>query len=198
MTASLALHPDQALYDPDEVALATLPVCDHCAGLEVRMRKSLQLQAELGPVFDVTLDNEDGAPVGSERDQAQPIAAQLASADNRQGRVGVRLLPAVHPLFEDVLHTVLRCARAGVHPPGLPDVPEPRHGADVEEALQIISAAQAADWAPIRLGNTLHDRASYRHHWQLLQRGHRTAVAAGPQLPARALAAWFPASGATR
>ena len=30
------------------------------------MRKSLELQAELGPVFDVTLDGEDGAPVGGE------------------------------------------------------------------------------------------------------------------------------------
>ena len=27
------------------------------------MRKSLELQAEMGPVFDVTLDGEDGAPV---------------------------------------------------------------------------------------------------------------------------------------
>ena len=30
------------------------------------MRKSLELQGELGPVFDVTLDCEDGAPVGGE------------------------------------------------------------------------------------------------------------------------------------
>ena len=34
------------------------------------MRKSLELQAELGPVFDVTLDGEDGAPVGGEVEHA--------------------------------------------------------------------------------------------------------------------------------
>ncbi len=45
----------------------TLPVCDHYSGVEARMRKSLQLQAEMQQefghcVFDVTLDCEDGAP----------------------------------------------------------------------------------------------------------------------------------------
>ena len=48
-----------------------LPVCDHYSGVEARMRKSLQLQAEMTAefgacVFDVTLDCEDGAPVGGE------------------------------------------------------------------------------------------------------------------------------------
>eukprot|EP01031_Cornospumella_fuschlensis_P012674 gene12674-15488_t len=52
-----------------------LPVCDHYSGVEVRMRKSLQLQAEMSQefgtcVFDVTLDCEDGAPVGGEADHA--------------------------------------------------------------------------------------------------------------------------------
>ena len=47
----------------------SLPVCDHYSGVEARMRKSLQLQAEMTQefgacVFDVTLDCEDGAPVG--------------------------------------------------------------------------------------------------------------------------------------
>ena len=58
-----------------------LPVCDHYAGVEARMRKSLQLQAEMGPVFDVTLDNEDGAPAGGEVDQAHLIASLLASSE---------------------------------------------------------------------------------------------------------------------
>ena len=62
-------HPRDALFDPGEPAATPLPVCDHYAGVEVRMRKSLELQAEMGPVFDVTLDAEDGAPVGGEMDQ---------------------------------------------------------------------------------------------------------------------------------
>jgi citrate lyase subunit beta/citryl-CoA lyase len=62
---SESLHPRQALFDSSEQAVS-LPVCDHYAGVEARMRKSLALQAEMGPVFDVTLDCEDGAPVGGE------------------------------------------------------------------------------------------------------------------------------------
>ncbi len=84
MTASPTLHPEQALLDPDEGAVASLPVCDQA-----------QLNAEL-----------------------------------------------------------------------------------------LISAAQAADWAPTRQGDTLKDRA----YSQLPQRARCTAFAGGPKLPAAALA----------
>jgi hypothetical protein len=57
-----------------------LPVCDHYSGVEARMRKSLQLQAEMMAefgtcVFDVTLDCEDGAPVGQEAEHARLAVA---------------------------------------------------------------------------------------------------------------------------
>jgi citrate lyase subunit beta/citryl-CoA lyase len=65
------IPPRQAQFDPDEVAAIALPVCDHYSGVEARMRKSLVLQAKMGPVFDVTFGGEDGAPVGGEREHAQ-------------------------------------------------------------------------------------------------------------------------------
>ena len=99
--------PRAVLFGAGE-ALPALPVCDHYAGVEPRMTKSLQLQAEMGPVFDVTLDNEDGAPVGGEVDQAHLIVSLLNGPDNRHGRVGVRLLPFDHPRFHDVAAIVLR------------------------------------------------------------------------------------------
>jgi citrate lyase subunit beta/citryl-CoA lyase len=40
--------------------------------------------------------------------------------------------------------------------------------AEVDAAIEILLAAQAADWAPIRHHDTLHDRASYRYFWQVL------------------------------
>jgi citrate lyase subunit beta/citryl-CoA lyase len=321
--------PRAALFGAGAAAPA-LPVCDHYAGVEPRMSKSLQLQAELGPVFDVTLDNEDGAPVGGEIDQAQLIAGLLGSADNRHGRVGVRLLTLAHPRFADVAATVLRAARrpaylmlpkpdslaevqraiALIASLGGADVPlhvlvethgalrevfgiaaEPRiesisfglmdfvsahHGAiphsamgvrgqfehplvlrakleiaaachahgktpshcvvtefkdtgalaaaarqaremlgytrmwsihpnqirpivaafaptagELEQAIAIISAAQAADWAPIQHQHTLHDRASYRYFWQVIERAQRASTAGGAALPADLQAAWF-------
>lgn len=60
-------------------------------------------------------------------------------------------------------------------------------GADeIEVATRIIAAAIEADWAPISHGGQLHDRASYRYYWQVLQRAHRT----GRVLPADA-GGWF-------
>ena len=130
------IHPRIALFEPEEALPAALPVCDHYAGTEPRMTKSLQLQAEMGPVFDVTLDNEDGAPVGGEVDQAQLIVALLNGPHNRYGRVGVRLLPVAHPRFADVAAIVVASARA----PAYLMLPKPTGLADVQRAAQAIDA----------------------------------------------------------
>jgi citrate lyase subunit beta/citryl-CoA lyase len=44
----------------------------------------------------------------------------------------------------------------------------------IDQASAIILAAQAAEWAPISHAGQLHDRASYRFFWQLLERAHQT------------------------
>ena len=68
--------------------------------------------------------------------------------------------------------------------------------AEVDHAVEILLAAQAADWAPIRHlhagQDTLHDRASYRYFWHVLERAHRTSVAGGEQLPGEVRRAFFP------
>lgn len=329
------IHPREALFDSDE-NVVTLPVCDHYSGVEARMRKSLALQAEMGPVFDVTLDNEDGAPVGAEREHAHLIAELVNSADNRFDRVGARLLPVDHPRFGDVAATLVQQAGARLaylmipKPRGVADVQRaadeidrlsaaaglrrtialqalvethgalqeaaalaahprieslsfglmdfvsahrgaipqsamgvtgqfehplvvrakleisaachaagkvPSHSvvtefkdedaladavhrasrqfgytrmwsihpaqirvivdafaptaAEVDMAMEILMAARAADWAPIRHRDTLHDRASYRYFWQVLERAHRTSYAHGEQLPAQVRQAFF-------
>jgi citrate lyase subunit beta / citryl-CoA lyase len=315
------ISPRAALFDAGDAGIQ-LPACDHYAGVEPRMSKSLQLQAEMGPVFDVTLDNEDGAPVGGEVDLAHLIVSLLAGPLNRFGRVGVRLLPPGHPKFGDVARVVLASPRAPAYlmlpkPGSLTDVQQaaalidslgggriplhaliethgalrevfaiaahprieslsfglmdfvsahrgaipqsamggagqfdhplvvrakleiaaachaaakvPSHcvftefkdtqalkaaadmaknllgytrmwsihpaqiktivdvfapsAAEVAQAVEIISAAQAAQWAPIQHQHMLHDRASYRYFWQVLERAHR----AGMALPT----AWF-------
>ena len=84
------IHPRNALFEAEDV-VPSLPVCDHYCGVEARMRKSLELQAELGPVFDVTLDCEDGAPIGGEAEHAALVAETVMSQRNRHGRVGARV-----------------------------------------------------------------------------------------------------------
>lgn len=298
-----------------------LPVCDHYSGVEARMRKSLQMQAELTQEFgtcvlDVTLDCEDGAPVGVEAEHAR-LVGELAANAPSGARVAARVHAVEHPSFpndvativgmaghrlchvmvpkvesvEDVLAAERAVERAGAshldlhvliesplaverafdiasHPRvksisfGLMDFVSAHGGAipasamtsqeqfshplvvraklaiaaachahgkvpshcvvteftdasamqaaatraaqelsytrmwsihpsqvrpilrafapsltEVETAAQILLAADAAQWAPISQGGVLHDRASYRFYWQLLERAFRTGVA---------------------
>jgi citrate lyase subunit beta/citryl-CoA lyase len=333
------VHPRAALFDAGETT-TLLPVCDHYCGVEARMAKSLELQRELGPVFDVTLDAEDGAPVGGEIEHCHLIAEFITSGGNHFGRVGARVQTVDHPQFETMVDLLV--GRAGPRlaylmlpkPMNLADVQRgiatidaasARHGltrripvhtliethgalrdvfaiaalprieslsfglmdfvsghrgaipqsamsakgqfehplvvrakleisaachtayktpshcvvtefknrkaleeaatracrqfgytrmwsihpdqirpivdafapssAEVDLAIEILHAAQAAHWAPIRHGHNgqdqLHDRASYRYFWHVLERANRTSFAHGSQLPAEVRAAYF-------
>jgi citrate lyase subunit beta/citryl-CoA lyase len=44
----------------------------------------------------------------------------------------------------------------------------------VEEAALIVRTAADAQWAPISVDGVLHDRASYRYFWQILERAAQT------------------------
>ena len=313
-------HPRDILLGA-QAAGTQIPVCDHYSGVEVRMRKSLQLQAEMTEefgacVFDVTLDCEDGAPVGGEAEHAA-LVVSLAQGAAANARVAVRVHPVDHPAFEQDIATIagqaghklchimvpkvesvddvikaekaLQAASAGhlplqvliespaavhrafeiaAHPRvqsmsfGLMDFVSAHGGAipssgmssagqfthplvvrakleiasachahgkvpshcvvtefsnaqamqaaatkasqefgytrmwsihpnqirpilaamapteeEIEVASKIIAAAAAVDWAPISFDSQLHDRASYRYFWQLLERAHRTGCA---------------------
>src|SRR3989338_9145650 len=48
--------------------------------------------------------------------------------------------------------------------------------AEVNEAAAILMAAQDAAWGPIQREGKLHDRASYRYYWELLQRAQATGM----------------------
>jgi len=45
---------------------------------------------------------------------------------------------------------------------------------DVDRACAILELAIQAQWAPISYSGQLHDRASYRYFWQVLERAHQT------------------------
>jgi citrate lyase subunit beta/citryl-CoA lyase len=58
---------------------------------------------------------------------------------------------------------------------------------EVRDAAAILLAAQAAEWGPIQYAGELHDRATYRYFWEILQKAKVTGVA----LPAEAAKAFF-------
>lgn len=332
MTKEL-VHPATVLLDAQGGA-QRLPVCDHYSGVEARMRKSLQLQAEMMQefgtcVFDVTLDCEDGAPVGQEAEHAR-LVVELANGGAQGARVAARVHAVEHAHFQadmdiiaggaadklchimipkvesvdDVikaqaalqratdkrvpLHVLIESPAAvqqafdiAAHPAvqsisfGLMDFVSAHGGAipasamtaqgqfehplvvrakleiaaachahgkvpshcvvtefknpealgacaqkasrelgytrmwsihpdqirpilrafapaedEVLQAAQILTSAAVQNWAPISFGGVLHDRASYRYFWQLLERAHQT----GQVLPVE-VQPWFaPAS----
>ena len=331
-TVSASAHPASVLLGA-QAAASRLPVCDHYSGVEARMKKSLQLQAEMTAefghcVFDVTLDCEDGAPVGQEREHARLVAA-LALNAAEGARVAARVHTVDHAAFandmatiageaghrlshimvpkvesvDDVLHAekallaasaahlplhvliespaaVRRAFEIAAHPRvqsisfGLMDFVSAHGGAipssamgsrgqfehplvvrakleiaaachahgkvpshcvvtefsdtvamqgaarraaqelgytrmwsihpaqirpilqafapqqdDIENASKIIAAAVQADWAPISFDGVLHDRASYRFYWHILERAHHTGRALPPSVRP-----WFGAS----
>jgi len=106
---SAPAHPAHVLLGAQGGA-TRLPVCDHYSGVEARMRKSLQLQAGLTAefghcVFDVTLDCEDGAPVGQEREHAA-LVATLAREAQPGARVAARVHTVDHPAFANDMATI--------------------------------------------------------------------------------------------
>ncbi len=331
MATRSRLHPAAVLYLGGK-PFPALAACEHYAGSEKLIAKALQLQHELGPIFDISCDCEDGAAPGQEGAHAAMVAAQINSAENRHGRVGARIHDITHPHWRDDLEIIVAgagerlayivlpkvggaddallqisaladaCQRHGVSRTipvhvlietpgalyeawriaslpgvesldfGLMDFVSSHHGAipasamkspgqfehplivrakcavaaaalgngvvpthnvsvelrdisivfedarrarqefgylrmwsihpnqirviveamrpdftEVTEAAEILQAAQDADWGPIQQKAKLHDRASYRYYWELLQRAH----AMGMELPGQAQSRFF-------
>ncbi len=59
---------------------------------------------------------------------------------------------------------------------------------EVADAANILLAAQTGDWGPIQYAGELHDRATYRYFWEILQKARVTGVA----IPDAAAKAFFP------
>lgn len=138
-------HPRDVLLGA-QAGSVQLPVCDHYSGVDARMRKSLQLQAEMTQefgtcVFDVTLDCEDGAPVGGEAEHAA-LVTELALGAEPGARVGVRVHPVDHPSFQADMATIAgQAAKRLTHIM----VPKVESVADVQLAEQALNQAGARD-----------------------------------------------------
>jgi citrate lyase subunit beta/citryl-CoA lyase len=141
-------HPRNILLGA-QAGSVQLPVCDHYSGVEARMRKSLQLQADMTQefgtcVFDVTLDCEDGAPVGGEAEHAALVTelALTTAAAAPGARIAVRVHPVDHPSFDaDMAHIAGRAGRVLTHIM----VPKVETVADVDRAQAALITAGAAN-----------------------------------------------------
>jgi len=155
------MQPSQVLFQGEALPRA-LPVCDHYAGTEVRMRKALSLQAELGPVFDITFDCEDGAPVGKEAEHAQLVVDILLSPENQFNRVGVRIHDPSHPCWKSDVATLVSKAGQKIAFVMIPKVESAKQTQTVIDEINRVAKAAGIDreipvQALIETHGALHD-----------------------------------------
>ncbi|MBC7499489.1 MAG: CoA ester lyase [Herminiimonas sp.] len=103
------MHPSDVLFQGTRPPVS-IPACDHYAGTEKAMRKSLQLQQDIGPLFDITLDCEDGQAAGTEEAHARLVGSLIGSDGNHFGRIGARVHDIGSPYFESDVAAI--CERA--------------------------------------------------------------------------------------
>ncbi|MDQ1918748.1 HpcH/HpaI aldolase/citrate lyase family protein [Massilia pseudoviolaceinigra] len=141
------MHPSEVLFQGKRQPLL-LPACDHYAGSEKLMLKSMALQQELGPLFDITFDCEDGATAGAEPEHAQMIVRLLNDEGNRHNRIGVRVHDVASPFFEADLAVIVGGAAQRLAYIVLPKV---HSAAEVARAIKSINqhAAKAGRAAPL-------------------------------------------------
>ncbi len=130
------MHPSEVLFQGKHKPVS-IPVCDHYAGSEKLMQKSIALQQELGPVFDITLDCEDGAAAGNEKEHAQLISSLIASDENRFNRIGARIHDLTHPCFEQDIVSIV--TKASAKRLAYLVVPKVESVADVTRAIDAIN-----------------------------------------------------------
>ncbi len=100
------MHPSDQLFE-SEATLPMIPVCDHYAGSEKLMRKSLDLQQQLKGIFDITFDCEDGAAAGNELAHARLVAQLINTTDSTYQRVGIRIHDIGHASWKNDIDCIL-------------------------------------------------------------------------------------------
>lgn len=133
-------HPSQILF-AGEKPFPMMPAVDHYAGSEKLMNKALQLQQELGPIFDVTCDCEDGAAAGADREHAEMVSGIIMSEANRHARVGTRIHDIGHPHWQQDIEIIV--SRAGRRL-AFVTLPKVSGSEDVHTQLRALHSATAA------------------------------------------------------
>ncbi|MBS1189298.1 MAG: CoA ester lyase [Rhodocyclaceae bacterium] len=158
-------HPAEVLF-AGEKPFPILPAVDHYAGSEKLMRKAIALQNELGPIFDITCDCEDGARAGAEREHAEMAAALIMGEENAFNRVGARIHDITHPHWQQDLEILVGIA--GTRLPFI-TLPKPCSAADVATQIQALREVEArcGRTRPIPVHVLIETHGALREVWDI-------------------------------
>ncbi|MDO8702375.1 MAG: aldolase/citrate lyase family protein [Undibacterium sp.] len=144
------MHPSQVLFQ-DQTSPVFLPVCDHYAGSEKLMHKSMALQNELGAIFDITFDCEDGAAAGSEAAHANLVGKLLASEENRLQRIGARIHDIHSDFFEQDIEIILSAAASKLAYLVIPKVDSAEQISAAIEHINVIAKKYGREQLPVHV-----------------------------------------------
>src|SRR5262249_21134356 len=131
------VHPQQALFE-GETPFPVIPSCEHFCGTEKLIGKALELQAKLGGIFDITMDCEDGAPTGREKEHAEMVVKMLRSPENSRKMAGVRVHDPAHALWKQDVDIIVGGAGDAL---AYLTIPKPTAVRQVAEVIEYIQGA---------------------------------------------------------
>lgn len=145
----LSRHPEEVLVPTGAGSQGLTLACEHYAGDTKKLQKSLANRLAGALSYDITIDFEDGAPVGHEAQAAlalvQCLVASLPdwpAALFQRPAVGVRVHPPDHPSFQDDLNLLARALPLEL---SYLTVPKVGNLASAQEAIARLGQAFAAE-----------------------------------------------------
>lgn len=135
------IHPNEALF-PGEKPFPVIAACEHFAGSEKLINKAFELQEKKGPVFDITMDLEDGAPQGREKEHAQMVVAMANAAKNQFKMAGIRIHDYRNPHWKDDVDIVVPGAG---NTTAYITIPKPTNAGQVKEMIGYIREVAKAN-----------------------------------------------------
>lgn len=137
---SRPVHPSESLFR-GEKPFPIISSCEHYAGSEKLILKAFQLQSEIGPIFDVTCDCEDGAVSGKEREHAEMVVRLQHAPQNKHRMAGVRIHDFSHPAWQQDLDILVEGIGEIV---AYLTIPKPTGVADAAKMVEYIQKKAAA------------------------------------------------------
>ena len=132
-------HPNDALF-AGEKPFPVIPACEHFAGSEKLIAKALELQAKLGPVFDITCDCEDGAEAGKEKQHAEMIVELVNGSANRLKMAGARIHDHTHPHWKKDIDILVGGAGKAINHVTIPKCTSAEQAAAMIAYIQEVAA----------------------------------------------------------
>jgi citrate lyase subunit beta/citryl-CoA lyase len=158
-------HPNEVLFE-GEKPFPIIATCEHFAGTEERITKALELQNKMGGLFDITMDCEDGAPTGAEREHAEMVVRMQNSETNQHNMSGVRIHDYTTPHWKQDVDIIVPGAGARI---AYITVPKTVKASELAEMIDYIrnATAKAGIRREIPIHALMETHGALREVWEM-------------------------------